>query len=62
MSFELMPKREWPTYMALSTLALVLAMSLGPVLGGAINIKDDWCWVFLIKYIPPQSSFPFPSL
>jgi MFS family permease len=41
MSFELVPKREWPTYMALSTLALVLSMGLGPVLGGAITIKGD---------------------
>ncbi|KAH8781791.1 hypothetical protein F5882DRAFT_406164 [Hyaloscypha sp. PMI_1271] len=41
--------------MALSTLALVLAMGLGPVLGGAINIKGDWCWVFLIN-IPPGTA------
>jgi MFS family permease len=59
MSFELLPKREWPTYMALSNLALVLAMGLGPVLGGAINIKGDWCWVFLFKYFPPLPLFLF---
>lgn len=55
MSFELVPRREWPTYMALAALALVLAMGLGPLFGGAINIRGDWRWVFLIEYVPPTS-------
>jgi len=31
--------------------AIVLALVLGPVLGGAISEHTMWRWIFLIKYI-----------
>ncbi|MCJ1438935.1 hypothetical protein MMC27_008325, partial [Xylographa pallens] len=49
--FELVPPVKFANYTALATAVVSLAMSMGPLIGGAINSNGGtgiWRWVFLI--------------
>jgi MFS family permease len=46
----LVPPAQFATYIAVMSSMFVLASVLGPVLGGVINNKGAWRWVFLLRY------------
>ncbi|CAI6237031.1 unnamed protein product [Periconia digitata] len=47
--FEMVPPAKWPTYQVVITLLFGLAMVLGPIFGGLINLHGSWIWVFLLN-------------
>jgi len=46
---ELVPRRVFPTYMALVVGALAISMVVGPLLGGGITLHGSWRWIFLLN-------------
>ena len=44
------PPAKYGKYMAIISSVFAVASVLGPVLGGAINERSSWRWVFLLKY------------
>ncbi|RDL41698.1 uncharacterized protein BP5553_01677 [Venustampulla echinocandica] len=64
--FELGPARKYTLYAGLVTMTFTLALALGPIFGGLINLNGSWRWVFLLN--PPAAfvaiialAFAFPS-
>lgn len=53
MLFESVPPSKYPDIMAKVGLSTVLAMVLGPILGGAISEHTTWRWIFIIKCVSP---------
>ncbi|KAI1129426.1 drug resistance transporter [Nemania abortiva] len=49
MLYELVPKRKYPLYTAVSTCLVALGSTLGPVFGGLIANGTTWRWVFLLN-------------
>ncbi|KAI0813404.1 drug resistance transporter [Xylaria sp. FL0064] len=49
MLYELVPKRKYPLYTAVSTCLVALGNALGPVFGGLIARGTTWRWVFLLN-------------
>ncbi|PVH96850.1 drug resistance transporter [Periconia macrospinosa] len=49
--FEMVPPSRWPFYAILVTALFALAMVLGPIFGGLINLNSNktWIWVFLLN-------------
>jgi len=50
---EMVPPEKFGMYMGIISGVFALSSILGPVLGGVINDKTTWRWVFLLKY-PPE--------
>ncbi|KAI0144466.1 drug resistance transporter [Xylariaceae sp. FL1272] len=46
---EMVPSRKWPAYLVLVTSTFAIAMVLGPIFGGLINLYSRWIWVFLLN-------------
>lgn len=46
---EVVPPDQLGTFASKMNVALVLAVVLGPIVGGAISSKTTWRWIFLIK-------------
>ncbi|KAI1179865.1 drug resistance transporter [Nemania sp. FL0916] len=46
---EMVPRHKWPAYLVLVTSLFAIAMVLGPILGGVINLHSRWIWVFLLN-------------
>lgn len=49
MIIELVPPHRYGSLMAYTGIAIVLAMVLGPILGGAISAHTTWRWIFLFN-------------
>ncbi|KAK0625390.1 putative multidrug resistance protein fnx1 [Bombardia bombarda] len=47
--YELGPKRKIPIYTAITTVAITLALAIGPIIGGVIADRASWRWVFLLN-------------
>ena len=41
--------KEYGKYMAVISSVFVVSSVLGPILGGVINDRSTWRWVFLLK-------------
>ena len=49
---EMVPPEKFGAYNALASLTIGISFLLGPLVGGAINNKQNlWRWIFLIKYV-----------
>ncbi|KAI0405746.1 putative multidrug resistance protein fnx1 [Xylaria palmicola] len=46
---ELVPQARYATYTARLSIAVSLALLLGPVVGGAISAHISWRWIFIIN-------------
>ncbi|KAK7750072.1 hypothetical protein SLS62_008065 [Diatrype stigma] len=46
---DLLPVRERPKYLSIIFIAFTFALSLGPLIGGALAEKVTWRWVFYIN-------------
>jgi predicted MFS family arabinose efflux permease len=46
---EMVPPVRYPQFMALMTVAITMAVTFGPLIGGVINNHTTWRWVFLLK-------------
>jgi MFS family permease len=51
------PPAKYGKYMAILSSVFAIASVLGPLLGGAINERSSWRWVFLLKYASIILSF-----
>ncbi|KAI9650305.1 hypothetical protein NHQ30_000318 [Ciborinia camelliae] len=47
--YELIPKEKLPIYGAITFATVALATVTGPLLGGAIDTRTTWRWVFLVN-------------
>jgi len=47
--FESVSPEKFAPYSSLLSVVFALALLLGPLLGGAINVYTTWRWVFLLK-------------
>ncbi|KAI0379308.1 drug resistance transporter EmrB/QacA subfamily [Hypomontagnella monticulosa] len=46
---ELVPPEKWGNILAVISIVTVLSSVLGPILGGVINDRASWRWVFLLN-------------
>jgi MFS family permease len=46
---RLVPQSKYDLIATVAAAIMSLGLALGPLLGGAINISDQWRWVFLLK-------------
>lgn len=61
--FELVPPIRWPLYVSLVTGVVALSLAVGPLIGGAIALRGQWKWIFLLKYtLPNDCSAKFPLI
>ncbi|KAF2190024.1 major facilitator superfamily transporter [Zopfia rhizophila CBS 207.26] len=49
MTYEMVPKEKMPLYGTFNSATVALATLLGPLLGGAINDRTTWRWVFYLN-------------
>lgn len=49
MFYELVPKPKYPLYGSLVSAITGVSVLIGPIVGGAINTKTTWRWVFLLN-------------
>ncbi|KAF2256481.1 MFS general substrate transporter [Trematosphaeria pertusa] len=47
--FELVPPIRWPLYVSLVTGVVALSLAVGPLIGGAIALRGQWKWIFLLN-------------
>jgi MFS family permease len=47
--FELLPPTKWAANMGMVTVVMALALTTGPLIGGAIASTHQWRWIFLFK-------------
>lgn len=47
--FETYPEPQWPKYTGIIGGLFTVSLLLGPLLGGLINIRTTWRWVFFLK-------------
>lgn len=55
---ESVPPSQYAKFVAYIGIALILAMVLGPIIGGGISENTTWRWIFLFKCATIQSSRP----
>ncbi|KAH7330433.1 MFS multidrug transporter-like protein [Rhexocercosporidium sp. MPI-PUGE-AT-0058] len=48
-NMEMVPPVRYPQFIALMTVAITMAVTFGPLIGGAINNHTTWRWVFLLN-------------
>lgn len=46
---ELVPKSKHAAYTARLSIAVSLALLVGPIIGGILSEKTTWRWIFIIK-------------
>lgn len=46
---EMVPATKYALYGSLTSFTFALAYLLGPLIGGVINERTTWRWVFLLK-------------
>lgn len=49
-TIEIVPPERYTQYVTGISIAMALALLLGPIVGGAIAANTDWRWIFIIKY------------
>ena len=49
MIIEIVPPHKYSTQVAYTGIAIVLAMVLGPIIGGSISFDTTWRWIFLFN-------------
>lgn len=59
---EMVPPEKFASYNALASSTIGISFLLGPLVGGVINDKISWRWIFLIKYISKIPRFPSANL
>lgn len=47
--FEMVPPKRYSPYYASLTVLYGFSMTIGPIVGGVINDRSSWIWVFLLK-------------
>ena len=52
----LIPPEKYGKYMGIVSTVFIVASVLGPILGGVINERSTWRWVFWLKYVAPLTS------
>ena len=50
---ELVPPQTYAKLVTNMSAVYALSLLLGPILGGLLSKKANWCWVFLIKFVSP---------
>lgn len=46
---ELVPPQKYAKFVAFAGVSIALALTSGPIIGGAIGTTTTWRWIFLIK-------------
>lgn len=54
---ESVPPEQYADAVTKNGVAVILALVLGPILGGAISEHTTWRWIFIIKYV---FIYPYP--
>ncbi|CAJ2502289.1 Uu.00g096830.m01.CDS01 [Anthostomella pinea] len=47
--FEMVPPAKYTFYYTILTTMYAFSMTMGPIVGGAINNRSSWVWVFLLN-------------
>lgn len=55
---ELVPQAQYAAYTARLSMAVSLALLVGPIIGGVISEHTTWRWIFIIKSVYLSSRCP----
>lgn len=55
--YELRPRKNWPAYSAILSLAVAVSVCVAPVIGAGFTTAGQWRWIFLFKCVQAETFY-----